>query len=70
MSDIYRMGGGKVAEPPQWLSDVAAEQLAAQRSSRRKYIKIETPQEQLAVISSDPERAVRVFWMHNPDYVP
>lgn len=69
--DIYRMGGGKVQQPPNWLLQAAAWELEIQRTDPfRQYIKIETPADVLRIDPADPEASVRVHWMHNPGYIP
>lgn len=71
LPDIYRQGGGLVETPPQWLIEAAEAAYAAQAAfSDRQYIRIDTPADQLRVDPSDPERAVRVHWMPNPNYIP
>jgi hypothetical protein len=71
LPEIYRQGGGKVETPPAWLAAAAEEALEVQRvNTSHPYIKIDTPPEELRVDATDPERAVRVHWMWNPDFQP
>jgi hypothetical protein len=71
LPDIYRQGGSKVQDVPAWLAALAQVALdEAEGYTSLRYIRIDTPPEELRVDASDPERAVRVHWMHNPDFVP